>query len=732
MILKDYQIEAVSRLKIYVSEALESTNNVCVFQAPTGSGKTITTAHLLKTLVQEHLSEKPLSFIWVSVGKLHTQSKDKLEHIYEDKNELQCSYFDDLQDNKIQENEIWFINWEKINQIDKNIIVRENETDKYLEKIIQNTREEGRNIMMIIDESHHSAQAERAQELISMISPNAVLEISATPVLKEKISSWYSTDIDDVKDEEMIKNEVLINPKIDQQVIDEQSSTELVIKQSIKKHGELKAMYENEGVSINPLILVQLPNSKSGIQNKIDEIIDEYKKHNITVENEKLAVWLSERHTPNLLNIEKNDSEVDVLLFKQAIAIGWDCPRAAVLVVFRDYKSLQFTIQVIGRIMRMPEQKHYTKNSELNSGYIFTNLEQINLAQEYVEGYAKMYHLERNDKLYTPVRLHSVYLKRQRERTRLSGKFQKMFVSAASETSLHEKLDMSVTSIRTKIITDGIIKDVDKEISEGTSISADGSFRFEISDTEIQRQFDMFVVESCHPFAPYDSGDRLKTAIYNWLYTTFRIEKLSREAHVKILSTKNLDLFRDTIRIAKEKYRQYVIDNIDSKREHIENPEWEVPTMQSMTSGEEQNYRKYVMKPAYVKAASGVEKKFMEKLESEEFSDKIMWWYKNSEREIKYFAIPYVDKLGFEWAFYVDFIIKFADGRIGLFDTKSGITAEKAKYKAEGLAKYIREHTTKKRTLFGGIIVNRDGVWLYNDNDVYEYDQNNFSKWKPL
>ncbi|GAH95392.1 unnamed protein product, partial [marine sediment metagenome] len=37
------------------------------------------------------------------------------------------------------------------------------------------------------------------------------------------------------------------------------------------------------------------------------------------------------------------------------IALGWDCPRAQILVLFRDWKSLTFSVQTIGRIMRMPE-----------------------------------------------------------------------------------------------------------------------------------------------------------------------------------------------------------------------------------------------------------------------------------------------------------------------------------------------------------------------------------------
>ena len=62
-----------------------------------------------------------------------------------------------------------------------------------------------------------------------------------------------------------------------------------------------------------------------------------------------------------------------VLLFKEAIALGWDCPRAAVLLIFRKLQSDQFTIQTVGRILRMQEQKHYPKE-QLNIGYVYTDI----------------------------------------------------------------------------------------------------------------------------------------------------------------------------------------------------------------------------------------------------------------------------------------------------------------------------------------------------------------------
>lgn len=729
MILKQYQEESISKLKCAFECCFNSdSKDICVFQAPTGSGKTITCAHLLKIIIQEKISPKPLSFIWISLRKLHTQSKDKLTKIYQDSQILECSDFDDLQDNEIQENEIWFVNWESINRINNSLIVKENESEKYLSKIIQSTKDQGRDIVLIIDESHHTAQADYSLELINMIDPKLILEVSATPSpLKANCTAFVKTRIDDVKNEEMIKNEILINPKIDEEYVDGDSATHLVIEQSIKKQDQLRKMYEDEGVSINPLILVQLPDSRSGIQDKVEEIVDEYAKYGKTKDKENLALWFSDTKTPNLIDIEQDDSNVDVLIFKQAIALGWDCPRAAILVIFRETKSLDFTIQVVGRIMRMPEQKHYLKNPGLNQGYIFTNLPKIELVDEYVKGYAKTVHLERNNELYTSLMLPSTYLKRQRERTRLSGKFVKLFATAAKEALLKENFEQKVEKITRPIIVDGIIENIDEQIMITGDVSLDAS----ISEVEIQRQFDLFVIDACKPFAPFDSSDRLKTALYNWLSDNFGIEKLSTEAQIKILSTKNIKLVFKTIQLAKEKYKKAVVDNISNIREHVKTEKWEVPLEQSLSSAKKQNLDKSIMNPNITQTVSSAEEEFVDKIDS---SNKVKWWYKNGQSEIKYFAIPYIDEFGLEWSFYVDFIIQFEDDTIGLFDTKKGSTAktENAKYKAESLSKYLRENNTIKKPLMGGIIIPTDFGWKYNDNKIYEYDPNDLSSWKDF
>jgi len=194
----------------------------------------------------------------------------------------------------------------------------------------------------------------------------------------------------------------------------------------------LKKLYQKNGLSINPLLLIQLPDQKSNLINKKDDVIRILGSKGITEESGKMAIWLSEEKTDTLVNIEKNDNDVEVLVFKQAIALGWDCPRASILVIFRESTNFVFTIQTIGRIMRMPELKYYN-DSELNKGFIYTNLPIIDITEEYAKDYITVYEANRDSSLYNEIKLPSIYFKRQRARTRLSGEFSKIFLQVANE-----------------------------------------------------------------------------------------------------------------------------------------------------------------------------------------------------------------------------------------------------------------------------------------------------------
>ena len=102
----------------------------------------------------------------------------------------------------------------------------------------------------------------------------------------------------------------------------------------------------------------------------LESVENYFESKGITYENNLLAVWLSDKKQ-NLEDIEEPDAQPIAVIIKQAVATGWDCPRAHILVKLRDNMSETFEIQTIGRIRRMPEATHYGSDL-LDCCYLYT------------------------------------------------------------------------------------------------------------------------------------------------------------------------------------------------------------------------------------------------------------------------------------------------------------------------------------------------------------------------
>jgi len=747
----DYQFKAVKNLKEKSNELLDlKGNHTIVFKAPTGSGKTVMMAEYLKELINNRIDEKELSFIWTAPRKLHSQSKASLENHYLDSMALKCSNFEDLSDRMIGPNEILFLNWESINREDS-IIYRENEQEFYLEKVIENTKDNGRTLVLIIDESHHTAGAEHTQSLIGIINAKLTVEVSATPP-----NIQYDESVvvhrQHVIEEEMIKKRIAINPDfkntIQQQSVGgdvtvqsdaDESTNEFIIRTALEKREELAKQFSDENSNVNPLMLIQLPDRQQGQADFVEGVKEILKdNHDIRIDNRRLAVYLAD-DKENLATITKNDSPVEVMIFKQAIALGWDCPRASILVLFRDWRSIVFSIQTVGRIMRMPEWKHYD-NDDLNEGYVYTNLSDIKIHQDMADGYATVFHSRRNNDIYEDLELLSCHSLRQRERTRLTPNFVKFFLEAANELDLKNKISTDIDQISNQLISDGIVTNPDEEFEHlqenqtntFDSHSGDTAERT-LNEEEIQVLFDQFSIDALSPLYPDErSVKRVNKSIYEFFKNEFpmQFDYAGLKEQMIVLANENNQHFKDAVNLAKE---NYLADIERRAKELVLDKNWEIP--KSINYSDEYIQKEFplsIMHPFYEKnSASIVEKNFAKFLNDK--SDEVKWWFKNGERDGTFFAVPRKE-VEDNVSFYVDWIVNYKDGKIGLFDTKAGITAETAGPRAKGLARYIKKQNKNGKNLFGGIVIEKEGSFWINSNEEYQYDENDLlnSGWEIL
>ena len=732
-----YQEEAVDKLVKQANELLERSGpKTCIFKAPTGSGKTIMMAEFLSRLVENRKDGKDFSFIWAAPRKLHNQSKEKLENYYKDTRTLQCSNIEDLVDKKIGENEILFLNWESINKKD-NVFVRENENDFNLTSIVENTLEDSREIILVIDESHHTASAENTRGLVEIMKPKITIEVSATP----HMTSDYRVvvEFEDVKAEGMIKKEVAINPELKEENLEGKGSDEFVLEQAIAKREELKKHFKAIGKEdINPLLLIQLPDRSSmDFEDKKEEIEDLLNKEfNISTDNGRLAIYLSEDKR-NLENISKNCNEAEVLIFKQAIALGWDCPRAYILVLFREWHSANFSIQTVGRILRMPETQHYSEIEELNKGYVYTNIanNKIHIEEEIAKDYFTLYTAER-DKTYKDIDLISCHTKRQRETTRLNPVFINIFLDISKGSKLKDKLKQDIAKITDHIPLNGVVHlERVGTIEDPVEVYKDLALAKTLK--ELENAFKYFIADALHSggmFPEQRSVGRVCTAIYQFFLDAFNMhyEEKQREITTIVLSKENNQHFRDAINKA---LKEYQARHPKKENELIVDKNWNVPKKIEYNAnyGEQKpDVRRSILKPYY--SVSSKSRQYQTEKDFVDFLDNhtsVEWWFKNGEGHGTFFAIPYTDTDKVEKLFYVDFIVKVKDGRIGLFDTKSGITAEIAGPKSDGLQKYIKEENKKGKNLFGGIVIPKSGSFWTFDKAPYKYDKS-LTGWEIL
>lgn len=728
--LKDFQIAAKEHLLKLIDD---KDKREIVIQAPTGSGKTIVLTDTVKDYFNnEH---QKTAFIWFTpgAGELEEQSKEKFERLVPEYN---AKSLDEAIRNGIQENEIVFINWEQVDK-DGNRAIRESERKNLLDRI-QECKDADINFILIIDEAH-SHYTKKTQGLVSDFGKCKTIYASATIDKKKLPHIDVEISEEDVIRSGLITRLISINEGISQVEKIENDEYKTLLDLAIEKqksiHKEYVDLYAVGGCKqiYTPLIIIQYPNETKKNDNaavaKLLDKVDEYlASKGYTYDNNCVARWLD----GDKRNIGADNKPLDDVIFlhtKQALATGWDCPRAKILVKLRENSSETFEIQVLGRIRRMPEQRHYD-NPLLDNCFLYT------LDNKYKEAAISVFGGKETKVLYIKeeYKMLKLDIMKQNKSKKVSGNNsdrEKVQIACDYIINHYGLETVNMTSKdksgyernkdRLQKVGDGegyiFRKEIVLNIAEDqtTASNLDSSKLHTVEKTQIASNDDLYnkYREAEWMIAAKAQLDRTVVhAILQRLFLGERFDKKKRRNHIgRVLG------------LNKREFRTFVINNYDQLRKDISASRYSTSTRTVISTdpieelpfaiphkdivyldGQSKTLR-VIENNVYDNYTTNIDRSMPEK-RFEHYCEQcgnVEWIYKNGDKGPDYFSIVYIDNFGKQNLFFPDYILK-ANGKLYIIEVKGGETTdaesknidkEKVELKFDALEKYVEKHNAE-------------------------------------
>ena len=192
---------------------------------------------------------------------------------------------------------------------------------------------------------------------------------------------FVRVDIDKVRASGLVKDEISLDEP------DEKGTFgTTLLREAVKATLEYERRWaaysaEQSEAEVLPVLVVQVPDKVS--HTKLAELVEVIESEwpglgptaitHVFGEHERLHLggrvidWVPSE-------LIQSDADVRIVLAKQAISTGWDCPRAEVLYSERPAKDVTYIAQFIGRMVRSPLAHRVTTDDALNSVACFLPL----------------------------------------------------------------------------------------------------------------------------------------------------------------------------------------------------------------------------------------------------------------------------------------------------------------------------------------------------------------------
>lgn len=362
--------------------------------APTGSGKTTMIAELIKAV----LAGKTVIFLTPGKGGLGDQSTLALSRQLLGSGIRVSPLTDETVNERRTAGQVFVGTYETL-------VMRHSGTKEYKNRITRFDgtgedktfwswlREPGSEVVFIIDEAHYGKGT--AKGAIRMFIEDMhealgyfplTIEASATPMFvyekndQDTDQETVTVSVRDAIDAGLLRKNIIVNnsklsaarARFLPQLRANSTAIPVLLSAAVLQLDELDEALNAAGRSETAIAGVVVPDGAEGTA--IIEAVEKHLReaHNITESNGQLMKYLSDEKSAELKSLDDPNCPVRFIIYKVALATGWDCPRAQVAVGFRSTKSKVLSRQNRGRYLRTVGGKHYD-NDVLNQMYVFSN-----------------------------------------------------------------------------------------------------------------------------------------------------------------------------------------------------------------------------------------------------------------------------------------------------------------------------------------------------------------------
>lgn len=359
--------------------AVINYNGYLLIEAPTGSGKTL----MAGTMVERFSAEERVVWFWFAPFKgVVGQTAAFLREQFHGLRLRELS--DDRATDLSRGGDVFVTTWQTVatRVKDKRNVRKEGETNPSIDTLIEQLRTQGYRIGVVVDEAHHGfgESTQAAKFFREVLAPEYTVLITATPddadvKAFEKamgIAELHRIRVgrEDAVDSGLIKRGVRCAAYFVEEgkggLVDLEGTA---LRDGVMAHRKLKQILAEMKVPLVPLLLVQVHSEEKSVEKAKAKLLA------LGFTEEQIAVHTADEPDSGLLALA-NDERREVLIFKMAVALGFDAPRAFTLVSMRASRDPEFGVQLVGRILRthrLLQGRARTKTlpEELNYGYVF-------------------------------------------------------------------------------------------------------------------------------------------------------------------------------------------------------------------------------------------------------------------------------------------------------------------------------------------------------------------------